>query len=90
MKRILSLTAALATAVAFSITPVPAAAADQCRTSCNNSFTTCSKGKTSEECLPGWGQCKAKCKRTTSAVAARKTTPKAAPAKATPMKTASR
>jgi hypothetical protein len=59
---------ATAALVAFSSTP--ATAADQCRTACNNSYATCTKSKGPDACLPSWGQCKAKCKRSTTAVKA--------------------
>lgn len=77
---------AAAALLAFSVTPTQAA--DQCRKACNNSYTTCSKSKGPDACLPSWGQCKAKCKRTATAVKAPASTP-AKPA-AKPTTTASR
>ena len=77
-----------ASAVFVVLSASPAISADQCRKACNNSYTTCSKAKNADACLPSWGQCKAKCKRATTAVKAPATTPAATPAK--PTKTASR
>ena len=77
-----------ASAVFVVLSTSPAASADQCRQACNNSYTQCSKAKNADACLPSWGQCKAKCKRPTTAVKAPTTTPASTPAK--PTKTASR
>lgn len=68
MKRFTTMAAALAATAAFAVSVSPAAAADQCRSACDKSFQQCSKSRDSQACLPSWGQCKAKCKRTTSSV----------------------
>lgn len=89
MAAIRKFAAALGASAAFVVLgSSPAFSADQCRKACNNSYTQCSKAKNSDACLPSWGQCKAKCKRSTTAVKAPVST-QATPA-AKPTKTASR
>jgi hypothetical protein len=84
IRRFAAALGATAAFVVFSSAPVQAA--DQCRAACNKSYTQCSGGKNADACLPVWGQCKAKCKRTTTAIKA----PAGTAVKQTPVKTASR
>lgn len=82
MKKFTVMAAVLAMSAAFTVTP--ASAADACKSACNASYTTCTKAKDAQACLPSWGQCKAKCKRSDGSVSAKNTAP------AKPVKTAQR
>lgn len=87
MRSIRKFTAVLgATAALVMFTTAPVQAADQCRAACNKTYQKCSGGKNPDACLPVWGQCKSKCKRTTTAIKA----PAGTTLKATPVTTASR
>jgi hypothetical protein len=74
MKKFTVMATVMAMSAAFSVTAVPASAADACRNACNQGYQQCSKNKDPQACLPSWGQCKAKCKRATGSVSAKNTT----------------